>query len=62
MFQEQLVQIEDRLRETVLLKLQGLENRQIAERLDVTERQIQRRLKLLRDLLVEELKQGSTDG
>ena len=44
LFQEQLVQIEDRLRETVLLKLQGLENRQIAERLDMSQSGVTRML------------------
>ena len=61
LFEELLVNMEGKLRETVILKLQGLDNRQIAERLDVTERQVQRRLKLLRDLLTAELADISTD-
>jgi DNA-directed RNA polymerase specialized sigma24 family protein len=51
MIQELLVSLDDKLRETVQLKLQGLDNREIADRLNVTVRQVQRRLKLLKDRL-----------
>lgn len=61
LFEEQLLNMEEKLQETVILKLQGLDNRQIAGRLDVTERQVQRRLKLLRDLLTTELADNSTE-
>jgi DNA-directed RNA polymerase specialized sigma24 family protein len=55
LFDELIQSFDDTLRETIVLKLQGFDNRQIAEQLDVTERQIQRRLKLVRDLLTAEL-------
>ena len=51
---EELIESFDRsLRETVLLKLAGHENRDIAEQLDISERQVQRRLKLLRETLLD---------
>ncbi len=56
LFEELVLSLEDKLRETVLLKLQGYSNQEIADKLDVTERQIQRRLKLVRNLLEAELR------
>ena len=52
---ETIANLEPNLRETVLLKLEGLSNRQIGDRLNVTERQIQRRLKYLWQLLLRQL-------
>ncbi len=55
LFEELILSLEVNLREPELLKLQGCSNCEIAERLGVSERQVQRRLKLLRDLLWAEL-------
>ena len=55
LFEELILSLEDNLRETVLLKLEGLSNPQIAAALNVTVRQIEHRLKLLRQLLEAEL-------
>jgi DNA-directed RNA polymerase specialized sigma24 family protein len=54
-FEELIAGLEDNLRQTVLLKLQGLSNREIADQLDVSERQIQRRLQLLKNMLESQL-------
>jgi DNA-directed RNA polymerase specialized sigma24 family protein len=53
--EELVISLEEKLRDTVVLKLQGHSNHEIADELDVSERQVQRRLKLVRDLLEAEL-------
>ena len=56
LFEELILSFEDKLRDTILLKLEGFSNEEIAKKMDVTTRQIQRRLTLVRDLLKTELK------
>jgi DNA-directed RNA polymerase specialized sigma24 family protein len=55
LFEELVESLDESMRRPVLLKLQGFDNRRIAEELNVTVRQVERRLKLLRDTLMAEL-------
>lgn len=61
LFEELILSLDDKLRETVLLKLQGRSNCEVADSLDVNQRTVERRLKLLRGLLESELRTHDED-
>ena len=55
MLEELLDSLDEKLRETVLLKLRGLTTTEISNALDISERQVRRRLKLVKKTLESQL-------
>lgn len=58
-FERRLARLDERLREVALLRLDGYSNREIAERLDVAERTVERKLERVRSVWLAEVEQES---
>lgn len=57
--EQRLARLDERLREIVILRLEGYSNREIAERLDVAERTVERKLERVRSVWLAEAEQDS---